>query len=557
MSRNLLTRSLNHTEKLAGLRWRCNRVFESLESRTLLTTLTVDVGDAGCNAAGPVYCEIQEAEDVASSGDTIKIASGTYLPVVVDVGDITIKAKKNANPVIDATGKPNGVVVNADGVTVKGLEARNAVQAGFQVTGDNNKLLNNTAIENNIGFALFGSESNSLEGNTSIDNTVDGDEFQLCEDGQCIGILLESGSHKNLIKNNHVSGSFRGIRLSLDASDNRVLENHVLDSGNQGIVGFKNTDRNEIMYNHIENSARQGIELVGKALEIDSNHTAEENIIAHNFLLNNSHSDQVGDITLWSGAHRNVIRDNYILGSDDDIGYGIWLLNNNNENQIRDNVVVGTFNGLQVNRGANDNIIEGNEFRDSVQDSINVNADSFPFFQGGEFRNNVILENTITGSGRHGVYFANPFEMGDVTNNRLEGNLVSSSGSDGFLILNSGTDRVFANTFVDNTAQQNGGHGFVLEGGSRGNTFDGNEAVENGGHGFVVAAGSNHNTFEDNEAEENGGYGFLVDAILSNTFEDNECEDNFLGGSNQNGVCGDEDEDEDDDDDDEIVSLHG
>ena len=339
------------------------------------------------------------------------------------------------------------------------------------------------------------------------------------------------------------------------------------------VLGFINTDRNEIMYNHIENSAREGIELSGEGFNFGSGTTAAENTIAHNVLLNNSHLDQVGDITLFRGAHRNVIRDNHIVGSDDGIGYGVWLLKNNNENQIRDNVVVGTFNGLYVTGGAKENIIEGNEFRDSVWDGINVNET--PAFCPadlclGEISENVISDNTVIGSGRHGIHFANPNEIGAVSNNRLERNLVRASGSNGFLIRNSGTERVFANIFEDNTAQQNSGDGFVLDGGSDQNTFKGNEAAENGGHGFVVTEGSDLNTFENNEAEENGGhgfvvtedsdlntfenneaeenggYGFLVDAILFNVFEDNECEDNLLGGSNQDAACGDDDADDED-----------
>ena len=134
MSRNRHHCSSHRSDKSAGIsrRSRSNRVFESLESRTLLTTLTVDVGDAGCSAAGPVYCEIQEAEDVANPGDEIQVASGTYLPVVIDVNDITIEeADNNANPVIDATGATNAVVLDASGVTIRGLEVRNADEDGF------------------------------------------------------------------------------------------------------------------------------------------------------------------------------------------------------------------------------------------------------------------------------------------------------------------------------------------------------------------------------------------------------------------------------------------
>jgi hypothetical protein len=40
----------------------------------------------------------------------IKVAAGIYQPVVIDVDGITIKeAEEHTNPVIDATGFPNGL----------------------------------------------------------------------------------------------------------------------------------------------------------------------------------------------------------------------------------------------------------------------------------------------------------------------------------------------------------------------------------------------------------------------------------------------------------------
>ena len=63
-----------------------------------------------------------------------------------------------------------------------------------------------------------------------------------------------------------------------------------------------------------------GIELTGEAFGLGSGDTATGNIVAHNVLVNNTQFDEVGDITLFSGAHGNMIRDNHITGSDDGIG---------------------------------------------------------------------------------------------------------------------------------------------------------------------------------------------------------------------------------------------
>ena len=133
--------------------------------------LVVDPGDPDA------YVEIQDAVDAASPGDTIKVHAGTYGPVVISTDDLTIKAADDdSSPVVDATGFEVGVLIDANGVTVKGLTARNATlngedfAYGFEVIGDNNTLINNTATDSANGIGIFGSAGNSLKGNLAEGN---------------------------------------------------------------------------------------------------------------------------------------------------------------------------------------------------------------------------------------------------------------------------------------------------------------------------------------------------------------------------------------------------
>ena len=131
--------------------------FEPLEQRAMLTTLTVDIGDPTANDPGDnLYAQISEAVAAASEGDKIKVHAGTYDPFVVNTDNLTIReARHNSNPVVDGDlnlGDENGVEVNANGVTIRGLTVKNAsggsffVGNGFWVTGENNTLIGNTAI---------------------------------------------------------------------------------------------------------------------------------------------------------------------------------------------------------------------------------------------------------------------------------------------------------------------------------------------------------------------------------------------------------------------------
>jgi parallel beta-helix repeat protein len=147
--------------------------YEPLEVRALLTTLTVDIADPNCGDPGDdLYCQIQDAENEAIPGDQIEVAPGTYLPVVIDVNDITIEeATSNANPVIDATGSDSGVVILANGVTIGGLEVNNATSNGFLLIESSGNTLNgNTAMDNASGFDLLDSDNNILIGNSAANN---------------------------------------------------------------------------------------------------------------------------------------------------------------------------------------------------------------------------------------------------------------------------------------------------------------------------------------------------------------------------------------------------
>lgn len=95
------------------------RVIETFEARRMLTTLVVDLVDAACKEAGPVYCDIQHAVDDASDGDRIEVATGTCSSVnVTELNDLIIEAASpDTEPTIDAGGGDHGLKTdaNADG----------------------------------------------------------------------------------------------------------------------------------------------------------------------------------------------------------------------------------------------------------------------------------------------------------------------------------------------------------------------------------------------------------------------------------------------------------
>jgi parallel beta-helix repeat protein len=440
-----------------------------------LGTLRAAILDANGN---PGFDRIEFAIPGASP---FRIAVLTPLPSIMD--PLVIDGDTQPGVQIDGalldTGNGLEVLAGGSGTEIKGLEIGHFPDDGILLVNASGVTLANNVVRSNLnGIHLIGSLNNDIgvtgSGNTVIDNAE-------------VSILLAFESHGNRVTDNDVWGlgqaapNFvlnRGIFLLFGANDNSVTHNRVYDQGNHGIIAAINTDRNEISYNYIENSDREGIELAAEVSFPGSGETAAENIIAHNILVNNTHLDEVGDITLFAGANGNVIKDNHITGSDDGIGRGIHFIFFNSNNRILDNVVVGTRVGFEVlptnppllgggfDPGSNENVIKGNEFRDNILDGININP--VDLFSAGTSSDNIISENSVINSGRHGIHIGNPDGLGNVTNNRIDENTIKKITGDGMII---GAD-VNGNRVSENTFQRIDGNGVTILG-------DGNRVDEN------------------------------------------------------------------------------
>ena len=287
---------------------RSNRVrrqrlfFESLESRTMLTTLSVDINDPGCAAPGDnLYCLIQEAVDAASSGDEIEVHAGTYQESVnISTDNLEIReASPNSNPVIDATGLDNGLVVDADGVTINGLEARNASFAGFLINCNDNTLTYNTAKGNSHGFVIFGS-NNDLTNNTAQDNEE--------------GFALAAGSSNNALTDNTAFSNRFGFTLFF-SNGNTLTGNTAMGNDSNGFTLFESSSDNTITENTARDNTEHGFFLV----------EANGNTLTDNTAKNNVQSGFV----LQEGSSGNTLTDNTAEGNGN-TGFFIWLAADNN-----------------------------------------------------------------------------------------------------------------------------------------------------------------------------------------------------------------------------------
>lgn len=310
---------------------------EPLERRDLLTTLLVDIGDPGCGVAGPVYCQIHQAETAAVTGDEIEVATGSYDPVTIDVDGIDIVAATGVTPLVDGGSGAAAITVESDGVTLQGLVAKNA-DTGILVTGSNNSLLGNIAEDIAVnGIQIETGGSNTLDGNQSLNNSR--------------GIALIE-SDDNTLTNNSVSGNaFAGIEV--ERSDNTLL------TGNQ--------------------ATNNG---VGIRLIFSNNSVVEDNTAANNlgvgFLVQTAHDNRLesndsdnngGDGFLSQFSLRNDFIGNTTTDNTGD-GFEIFF---SNDSSLTDNEAEGNGGyGIRMDLNSVGNVFDGNRCVDNVLGSSNI-----------------------------------------------------------------------------------------------------------------------------------------------------------------------------------------
>jgi hypothetical protein len=114
------------------------------------------------NPGGTHGCKktIQEAVNVASPGDTINVARGTYGGAIVD-RSIALLGAGAGNTIIDATGSRNGISVDGfanaglSGVIIRGFTVQNANQQGIVVTNATDvTIIGNRVTGNDKGLQL-------------------------------------------------------------------------------------------------------------------------------------------------------------------------------------------------------------------------------------------------------------------------------------------------------------------------------------------------------------------------------------------------------------------
>lgn len=182
---------------------------------------------------GGCFQTIGAAVAAASAGDTIQVAPGTYSEDVIIGKSLSLVGANNANTIIEAKGKANGIYV--DGLDNAGLSE--VVVTGFTVENAN---FEGILVTNASSVTIWGNRvvSNDLALNASAESCPGQPEFETSEGDDCGEGIHLSGVDHSTVANNFLQNNSGGILLSDDTGlthddliTGNVVRNNPYDCG--------------------------------------------------------------------------------------------------------------------------------------------------------------------------------------------------------------------------------------------------------------------------------------------------------------------------------------
>ncbi len=231
-----------------------------LDGSAHAATLTVQPGE-----------RIQEAIDLARSGDVIEVMSGTYqgtLDINKEVSLIGIDSG-DGMPVIDAGSILGSVFLTANSSQISGFKIVNPNGDGIDVISSHNNITNNSIEACGAAIYLMVSNGNTIS-NNNVSVRCQGVMGLLSSDG-----IMLAHSDENLIEGNTASGASMGIYLYF--SHNNTIFNNTAQRNDHGIA-IKGSKNNTVQENCVCNSKEEGVGLLNGC----SGNTVTGNNVTHN-----------------------------------------------------------------------------------------------------------------------------------------------------------------------------------------------------------------------------------------------------------------------------------
>ncbi|MEW5937708.1 MAG: NosD domain-containing protein [Candidatus Thermoplasmatota archaeon] len=360
-----------------------------------------------------------------------------------------------------------------NGTITHNNHSSNVIYGIYLSSSCNNRVDNNTIINNRAGINLESSYNNTLCDNiadnnnctiqmqSSSDNTVSNNQITSAKE-YSDGIQLLSSSNYNLISNNTISLNSDEWGIYLGTSNhNNITNNSVSDSA--VAIFLYSSINNTINHNNVHSNTYTGI-----LLDSSSNNTIANNI---------ANSNNWDGILLDSSSNNNL--SNNTVSPNNHVGIYLY---SSNDNSITDNTASSNTWGIYIYNSSN-NTIAGNTASLNKENGIELDSSL----------GNTIVHNTAGSNTYTGLYLD-----ANSDDNNILGNIVSSNGYHGVALHGSSN-----NTVANNTAESNNYQGIFIYEYSYGNLIISNTVFSNYYQGIRIRTFSDGNTIYHNHIIDN------------------------------------------------------
>lgn len=446
---------------------------------------------------------IQAAINNASSGDTIFVASGTYVENI----DISKMGSLDNLVLRSESGNPTDTVITANlaaPTTVKGVISISKFKTNVTVTGFTINNARNGPITQGGMAGVYLENSNQCK----IENNI------FTNDG--FGVYVNGGTAGGNVISNNIVNRTRAVQpyttyegIYVTGSGNTVISQNTVSNNNNGIHISGSAKGSSISGNTVNNNAQFGIFLDKvKGVTVDGNTLSLNNLIGINL----------------AGSGENYVTNNKVTmpglyASTNDFTQGIQLIVSSDSvgsdsNIVSNNVVTNSQHSIFVN-GCTNNTIQNNRAYD------NNYGIAMRYSQKNRVINNNVDGNT-NGNNSEGIFLT----YSD-TGNIVSGNSASGCNRGIELSVNCGPNNIVDN----NTVNLNQFYGIYVEAPS--NKISNNSLSQNVRGIFLTGLTCHDNTVSNNVVKESSGNGIsLVNTSINNKIVSN----NLISNANQKGI---------------------
>lgn len=298
---------------------------------------------------------IQEAVDLARSGDLVLIEAGTYNEAVsVDTKGITIRGTDRNAVVLDGIDKyANGITVTTGGVTVENLTVRRYQQNGILFTG---------ALPSETGKAGYKAEAGEVLDGYRI-------SYVTTYNNGLYGVYAFA-SRNGLIENSYASGHpDSGFYVGQCKPCNVVMRNLIAENNAIGYYGTNASDNVWIINSEF---SRNRLGIAPNSQDAERLAPQESTVVAGNLVADNDNAKAPkipqgffgAGIAVGGGTKNTIIR-NKVVSHD---GAGIIVVSMNkyepSDNQITENKLFD--NGTDLVYSSTRNTANGNCFARNI-----------------------------------------------------------------------------------------------------------------------------------------------------------------------------------------------